>query len=443
LKTPPTVCLISLGCAKNLVNSEQMLYLLREAGFAPQPEPEGADVAVLNTCGFIESAKSEAIGEILRLAQLKENGKLKKLVVCGCLPQRYRDEILTELPEIDALVGVGSFHEIVSAVTAALEGNSLTLFGDKNAPDPEDGRVVSTGPGWAYLKIAEGCDNRCAYCVIPDIRGRFRSRPVERIVAEAEGLAARGVKELIIVAQDTTRYGLDLYGERRLVSLLRELAKIDGIRWIRLHYLYPDEIGDDLIELVAAEPKILKYLDIPIQHINSAILRRMNRRGSGDELRALFRKLRERIPGLLLRTSLIVGLPGEGEAEFEEMCAFLREAKIERAGVFAYSPEEGSAAAEMPDRCDEETAQRRLELVMALQAEIMDDFDQSRVGKTYDVLCAGAGAPGGPRIGRSFAESPDVDGVIVFRGRAEPGEIVRVRMTEARDGELYGKKVED
>jgi len=418
-----------------LVNSEQMLYLLQEAGFRLQSEPEGADVAVLNTCGFIESAKSEAIGEILRLAQLKEAGQLKKLVVCGCLPQRYRDEILTELPEIDALVGVGSFQEIVSAVSAALEGDTPALFGDQNAPDPESGRVVSTGPGWAYLKIAEGCDNRCAYCVIPDIRGRYRSRPMERIIAEARNLAARGVKELIVVAQDTTRYGLDLYGERRLVPLLRELADLGDIAWIRLHYLYPDELDDELIELVAGEPKILKYLDVPIQHINNGILRRMNRRGSGDEIRALLLKLRERIPGVVLRTSLIVGLPGEGEAEFDELCAFLREAKIERAGVFAYSPEEGSPAAEMPDRCGEATAQKRLERVVALQAEVMDAFDQSRVGKTAEVLCTG------PHTGRSFAESPDVDGVITFPGRVTPGELVRARITHAADGELYGERV--
>ncbi|MCL2342634.1 MAG: 30S ribosomal protein S12 methylthiotransferase RimO [Firmicutes bacterium] len=439
----PTVCLISLGCAKNLVNSEQMLYLLKEAGFALQSEPEGADAAVLNTCGFIESAKSEAIGEILRLARLKEAGLLKKLVVCGCLPQRYQREILAELPEIDALVGVGSFGEIVSAVRAALGGQHPALFGDKHAPDPESGRLVSTGPGWAYLKIAEGCDNRCAYCVIPDIRGKYRSRPMEKIIAEAEDLCARGVRELIIVAQDTTRYGLDLYGARKLVPLLRELAKIDGAAWIRLHYLYPDELDDALIDLVAAEPKILKYLDIPIQHIDSSILRRMNRRGSGDEIRALFKKLRERIPGLVLRTSLITGLPGEGEAEFDALCAFLRLNKLERAGVFAYSPEEGSPAAEMPDRCDGETAQKRQELVMALQAEIMDAFDRSRVGETYDVLCVGAGAPGGPRVGRSFAESPDVDGVILFSGEASPGELVRVRITEAADGELYGERVEN
>lgn len=437
----PTVCLISLGCAKNLVNSEQMLYLLDQAGFALRQSPEGADVAVLNTCGFIESAKSEAIGEILRLARLKGEGKLKKLIVCGCLPERYRDEIRAELPEIDAVLGVGSFGAIVSAVKGVLAGETPVLFGDRDAPEPESGRIVSTGPGWAYLKIAEGCDNRCAYCVIPDIRGRYRSRPMENIVAEAEGLAARGVRELIVVAQDTSRYGLDLYGERRLVPLLRELAKLPGIDWIRLHYLYPDEIDGELIALVAGEPKLLHYLDIPIQHIDDGILRRMNRRGSGDEIRALFRKLREEIPRLVLRTSLIVGLPGEGEAEFEELCDFLREAKIERAGVFTYSPEEGTPAALMPDRCDGETAQRRAELVMRLQADVMDAFDRSLAGETLDVLCEGYDRERALHFGRCYADSPDVDETLYFSGKAAPGEMVRVLITGAADGGLYGRRV--
>ena len=318
-----TFALISLGCPKNLVNSEQMLYLLDEAGYRLVPEPEGADFAIVNTCGFIDAAKSEAIENILNLAALKQQKKLGGLIVTGCLSERYQDSILQELPEIDAVLGVGSFGDIVGACNAVLEGRKASLFGDKNAPVDELPRLVSTGPGWAYLRIAEGCDNFCAFCAIPYIRGRYRSRPMENILEEARDLAAHGVKELIVIAQDITRYGTDLYGKRSLAALCRELGQIEGVEWIRLHYLYPDQFDDELIDEIAHNDKIVKYLDIPIQHINDAILKRMNRRGTGEEIRALFRTLRQRIPGLVLRTSLIAGLPGEGEAEFEELCAFL------------------------------------------------------------------------------------------------------------------------
>ena len=291
--------LISLGCAKNLVNSEQMLYLLDEAGYTLTPEPEGADLAIVNTCGFIDAAKSEAIDTILQMAELKKEGKLGGLIVCGCLTERYQDTILQELPEIDAVLGVGSFGEIVKAADAVLEGRKASFFGDRNAPVEEIPRVVSTGPSWAYLRIAEGCNNFCAFCAIPYIRGRYRSRTMENVVAEAKDLAAHGVKELIVIAQDITRYGTDLYGKRCLVKLCRELSEIEGIRWIRLHYLYPDQFDDELIDEIASNDKIVKYLDIPIQHINNQILKRMNRRGTGDEIRALFKTLRERIPGLV------------------------------------------------------------------------------------------------------------------------------------------------
>jgi len=435
--------LISLGCAKNLINSEQMLFLLDEAGHEIVPQPEGADAVIVNTCGFIDSAKSEAIENILELAQLKKEGKLGKIIVCGCLSERYRDEILTELPEIDALLGVGSFGEIVSAVESSLSGQPALLFGDKHAPIDETGRVISTGPGWAYLKIAEGCDNRCAFCVIPEIRGKFRSRPIEGILEEAVDLAAAGIKELIIIAQDITRYGVDLYGKRSLCVLLRELSKIQGIEWLRLHYLYPDEMDDELIALIASEPKIVKYLDIPIQHINNVILKRMNRRGTGDEIRVLFKTLRERIPSLVLRTSLIVGLPGEGEAEFEELCAFLREAKIERAGVFPYSPEEGTPAAKMEDRADESTASRRAQLVMDLQSNIMDEFNDLRIGQRIRVLCEGFDEFAECWYGRSEADSPDVDGKVFFTGSGIPGEFVTVEVSSILDGDLMGEIAAD
>ena len=318
-----TFALISLGCAKNLVNSEQMLYLLDEAGYVLVPDPEGADLCIINTCGFIDAAKSEAIDSILEMAELKKAGKLGALIVTGCLAERYQDTILAELPEIDAVLGISSFGDIVRAAEALERGERPQLFADRNAPVEEIPRVVSTGPGWAYLRIAEGCGNFCAFCAIPYIRGRYRSRSMENVLAEARDLAAHGVKELIVIAQDITRYGSDLYGGRCLAELCRELGKIEGVEWIRLHYLYPDQFDEELIDEIANNPKIVKYLDIPIQHINDEILRRMNRRGTGGEIRALFRTLRGRIPGLVLRTSLIAGLPGEGEREFEELCTFL------------------------------------------------------------------------------------------------------------------------
>ena len=431
------VALISLGCAKNLINSEQMLYLLEEAGFELVPEADGADAVLVNTCGFIESAKTEAIDQILALGSLKEQGRLGKIIVAGCLSERYKEELLQEMPEVDAVLGVGSYGGIEGILRKTMDGERVADFGDNNAPEPETDRIVTTGPAWAYIKIAEGCDNRCSYCVIPRIRGRYRSRPTERILDEARRLADRGVKELIVVAQDITRYGTDLYGERRLYELLEGLSRIDGIEWIRLHYLYPDQIDDRLIDLIAKNKKILKYLDIPIQHISDPILKRMNRRGTGGDIRRLIPKLRERIPGVVLRTSLIAGLPGEGDREFEELCAFLREAEFERGGVFVFSPEEGTAAAEM-DRPDEETARHRQELLFDLQNEIMERFHRERIGTCVRVLCEGT--EDGFYIGRSYAESPDIDGGILFTGEhMKPGDFVTVRLTGTMNGVPIGE----
>ncbi len=434
-----TFALISLGCPKNLVNSEQMLYLMTEAGFRLVPDPEGADLAIINTCGFIDSAKSEAIDTILETATYKKNGTLGGIIVTGCLAERYKDSIQEELPEIDAVLGVGSFGDIVEASKAVLEQNSFRAFADNSAAVDEIPRVVSTGPSWTYLRIAEGCNNFCAFCAIPFIRGRYRSREMENILEEANDLAAHGIKELIVIAQDITRYGTDLYGHRCLAELCRKLSAIEGIEWIRLHYLYPDQFDDELIDEIAQNDKIVKYLDIPIQHINNDILKRMNRRGTGDEIRALFAKLRTRIPGLVLRTSLIAGLPGEGEAEFEELCAFLREARIERAGVFPFSPEEGTPAAEMPAVSAEE-AQRRADLIMELQAPIMDDFNRSFIGKTIRVLCEGRDEESGFLMGRSFADSPEIDGYVLFEGFCPPGEFADVLITSAEDGILHGEE---
>ena len=439
MDTGKTFALISLGCAKNLVNSEQMLYLLDEAGYKLTPEPAGADLAIVNTCGFIDAAKSEAIDTILEMAELKKEGRLGGLIVCGCLSERYKDSILQELPEIDAVLGVGSFGEIVKAADAVLAGRQTRFFGDRDAPVEEIPRVVSTGPSWAYLRIAEGCNNFCAFCAIPYIRGHYRSRSLQNVVAEAKDLAAHGVKELIVIAQDITRYGTDLYGKRCLAQLCRELAKIEGIRWIRLHYLYPDQFDEELIEEIAGNDKIVKYLDIPIQHINNKILKAMNRRGTGDEIRALFKTLRERIPGLVLRTSLIAGLPGEGEAEFEELCEFLREAKIQRVGVFPFSPEEGTPAAKMP-HCSEEEARRRADLILQLQAPIMDAFCQSFVGRTIEVLVTDYDEDEQCWVGRSYADSPEIDGEVRFDGACREGDMVKVAVTGAEDGILYGEE---
>ena len=436
-----TFAMISLGCAKNLVNSEQMLYLMDEAGFKLVPDPEGADLAIVNTCGFIDAAKTEAIDTILQLAELKRAGSLGGLIVTGCLAERYKDSILQELPEIDAVLGVGSFGAIVQASESVLEGKGLRLFAGNSQPVEEIPRVVSTGPAWAYLRIAEGCDNFCAFCAIPHIRGRYRSRSLENILAEARELAQHGVKELIVIAQDITRYGTDLYGKRCLAQLCRELKQIEGVEWIRLHYLYPDQFDDELIDEIATNEKIVKYLDIPIQHINNTILKRMNRRGTGDEIRALFSELRRRIPGLVLRTSLIAGLPGEGEAEFEELCAFLREAKIERAGVFPFSPEEGTPAAKMP-HVDAEEAQRRAELIMELQEPIMDAFCQSLVGQTLRVLCEGWDEENNCLTGRCYADSPDIDGQVLFTGACSDGDMTDVLITSSENGLLYGREVD-
>jgi ribosomal protein S12 methylthiotransferase len=426
------VALISLGCAKNLINSEQMLYLLGEAGYEITDTPEGADAVVVNTCGFIEAAKNEAIETILELGAAKAAGNVGRIIVAGCFAQRYKTEILDELPEIDAVVGTGSYGEIVRAVGAARSGRRAAIFGEPGQ-EGETGRVLSTPGPWAYIKIAEGCDNRCAYCVIPQLRGGFRSRTAENIVAEARALCDSGVSELILVAQDTARYGLDIYGERRLPALLDELGGIEALKWIRLHYLYPDEVDDALIDAIAGGVKTLKYLDIPIQHINDGILKRMNRRGTGAEIRALVRRVRERLPGAVIRTSLITGLPGEGEAEFEELCDFLREARIERAGVFTYSPEDGTPAAAM-ERPDSETAGRRAELIEDIQSRIMDEYNAGRVGERCSVLIEGL--RDGGYYGRSYAESPGIDGCVLVEGEGlRVGDFVDVAVTGA-DGDL-------
>lgn len=438
---PYTIHFIPLGCEKNVVNCEQMMALCRQAGHTLTNDPAGADVAVVNTCGFLTSASEEAIGHILRMAELKKEGKLKKILVTGCMTERYRGEVTAELPEVDGILGTGSYKDIVDAVESVMAGGTVSRFDDISAPVDEFGRVLTTPPHYAYLRIAEGCDNWCAFCIIPKLRGRYRSRPMDKVLAEARSLADRGVKELIVIAQDITRYGTDWDGERHLADLLEELVKLP-FRWIRLHYLYPEQIDDRLIDVIAREPKILNYLDIPLQHCNDAILKRMNRRGDKAYIEDLLAKLKSRIPGLVLRTSLITGLPGEGEAEFEELCQFLWDQRMLRAGVFPYSPEEGTPAAKM-DRVDTEEAVRRAELVVDIQSRIMDEWNESMQGEVLEVLCDGFDGQAMMYAGRSYAESPDIDGKIWFTAErdVETGTFVNVRITGVMDGELTGEAV--
>ena len=436
-----TVSFISLGCAKNQVDCEQMMYLMVQAGWELRPEPEDVELVVINTCGFIDAAKSEAIENILAVGQKKAEGRVGKILVTGCLAQRYRQEVLTELPEVDGVLGTGSYHDVVWAAKRLLEGRAVSEFGSIHAPVEETGRILTTPRYYSFLKIAEGCDNCCAFCVIPKLRGRFRSRAMEDILAEAEGLAQNGAKELIVVAQDTSRYGIDRYGERKLPELLRRLCRIEGIHWVRVHYTYPDELSDELIDTVASEPKIVKYLDIPIQHVNDGILKKMNRRGDKAYLEALFTKLRDRIPGLVIRTSLIAGLPGEGEAEFEELCDFLRRRRLERVGAFAFSPEEGTPAAKM-DYPDEETARRRADYIAQLQSEVLDAWNEARFDSVMEVLTEDW--DGEFYYGRTYADSPGIDGTVRFTSETEhqPGEFVQVLILGAEDGELMGREVE-
>lgn len=434
--------LISLGCAKNLVDSEHMLARLREVGHEIVTDMDDAEVGIVNTCGFIESAKAEAIETILETAQYKQNGSMQGLVVTGCLAQRYRDEIETELPEVDVICGTGSYENIVEAVEAAYGHEKRAYFGAMDEADLGGSRSRLT-PGYtAYFKIAEGCSNTCAYCIIPKLRGKYRSRDFDALLEEARILSDAGVKELIVIAQDITKYGIDLYGKRRLPELLRELCKMN-FTWIRLHYLYPDQITDELIDVIAEEDKIVKYLDIPLQHVSKRILRAMRRPGDRESLTALIQKLREKIPGVVLRTSLIVGLPGETEEEFTELCEFLQEVRIERAGVFEFSPEEGTIAAEMPDQIDDETKENRRLIVEELQSGVIDEYNLSRVHEEMDVLCEGFDEDANMYYGRTYADSVEVDGKVWFVSEepCQAGEFVQVRIDDSLGADLSGVRV--
>ena len=436
---------ISLGCAKNQVDCERMMYRVQEAGHTVKADVVGSDVVVINTCGFIDSAKSEAIDYILQTAALKAEGLVGKILVTGCLSQRYQQVILEEMPEVDGILGTGSYTEVVPAIEALLQDETVVDFGSIDAPEQETGRIVTTPEHYAFIKIAEGCDNRCSYCIIPYLRGKFRSRQMDDVLYEARLLAASGVKELIVVAQDTSRYGTDLPGHKRLLpELLRQMCQIEGLEWIRVHYVYPDEIDHDFIDVMATEPKIVKYLDIPIQHCNSKILKLMNRRGDGTFLRELFAKLRARIPGLVLRTSVITGLPGEGEEEFTELCEFLREQRLERVGAFPFSPEEGTPAYDM-EHPDSEVAQQRAQMVEMIQSRIMDDYNEAMMGKTMQILVDGYDEELEQFFGRTYADSPEIDGRVWIASKEplQEGEFVTVTIDGCIDGELSGYVVEE
>lgn len=439
------VSMVSLGCAKNLVDSERMLASLRQGGYVLTPDPADADIAIVNTCGFIQSAKEEAIDTILELAALKQSGSLKKLVVTGCLAERYKEQVAEQFPEADAVIGIGDQTEIVRILDQLTAGERVTRFAPKCNMPLTGKRIIATLPFFAYLKIAEGCSNGCTYCAIPAIRGKFRSVPMEDVLAEANALAKNGVTELIVIAQDTTRYGEDLYGVSKLPEMLTELCKIDGFRWIRVLYCYPERITDELIDVIAKEPKIVKYLDIPIQHCNDEILRNMRRKCTAEMLRTLFAKLRARIPALTLRTTLLVGFPGETEEQFNELAEFVQEMRFDRMGCFAYSEEEGTLAAKMENQVDEDVRQHRAELLMEQQMPISAELNADRVGTVTEAVIEHYDVQSGMWLARTAADAPDVDGRLYLAGTPDAlkvGQYVQVRLTSTVDDyDLMGEVI--
>ena len=434
---------ISLGCSKNLVDTEVMLRTLHDAGFEITPDETEAEIIIINTCGFIESAKQEAIDNILDAEKLKEWGKCRHIIATGCLVERYREEVMKELPEVDALIGVGSLSDIAEACRAVLRGEKYTSFKDKNTSKLGGDRILTTADHTAYLKIAEGCDNKCTYCAIPLIRGKFRSRAIEDIVNEARDLEALGVKELNLIAQDTTRYGLDIYGEYSLARLVREICKATSIPWIRLLYCYPDKITDELIEELRDNPRLVKYMDIPIQHISDKILKRMNRHGDKALIKSTVSKLRAEVPGIILRTTAMVGFPGEDNDDFTELCEFVKEAKFDRFGAFTFSEEEGTLAVSLDEKVDEQTKQDRYDILMQTQLTVTEDKNADNVGKTLEVLCDGFDTVAEVYYGRSYADAPDVDGRVYFTSKKKiaAGEFVSVKITEALDYDLVGEAI--
>lgn len=435
------VGMVSLGCPKNQVDAERMLYLLRKDGYELVSDAALSDVVIINTCGFIESAKQEAIETILEFCTLKQEGRIKSVIVTGCLSERYKDEVLKEIPELDAVVGLGSNENICEIIRDVLKGAQITSFGEKESLCFDDKRIISTPSNFAFIKIAEGCNNCCTYCAIPSIRGRFRSRKIEDIVSEAEKIAEQGFTELVVVAQDTTRYGEDIYGEPKLAELLKKLCKIEGLKWIRTLYMYPERITDELIDTIAKEEKLVKYFDIPIQHCNSEVLKRMNRKGDKQSLIQLIEKIRNKIPDVILRTTLIAGFPGETEEQFEELCEFVSQVRFERLGCFAYSQEEGTAAAKLKNQIDEDIKKHRCEIIYDTQLRISDEFNQSLLGSELEVVVEGFDRYAECFFGRSSMDAPDIDGKIFFTGdkKLSLGEYVTVKINDILDYDLLGE----
>ena len=427
------VGIVSLGCAKNRVDAEMLLFTLKSRGYELVGDPADADAVIVNTCGFIESAKQESIDEIIELGKLKAEGKIKAIIVTGCLAERYQNEITRQLYEVDAAVGIGGNEKIADIVAEVLGGKKTELFPEKELLPLEGGRVQSTPFYTAYLKIAEGCDNRCTYCAIPLIRGGFRSRKPEDVIAEAKRLAESGVKELNVIAQDTTRYGEDLFGEPQTAKLLKELCKIDGFEWIRVLYCYPDRVTDELIDVIASEDKIVKYIDLPLQHCNGEVLKRMNRRGDRESLTALINKIKAKIPNVVIRSTFITGFPGETEEQFEELAEFAAEVKFQRLGCFPYSQEEDTPAAEMPDQIDEDIRQKRADIIMEHQQGVMADWCETLVGTEIKVLVEGYDRLAERYFGRTYADAPEVDGCVFFSAKSRKpaaGEFVKVMVSD-------------
>ncbi len=440
------ISFISLGCDKNLVDSEVMLGLLRDKGYTLINDETEADVIVVNTCGFIQDAKEESIGTIIEMGQYKENGKCKALIVTGCLAQRYQDELIKEMPEIDAILGVSNYDKVIEAVESVLDNKKYVAFEDNDhVPEEYINRVISSTGYSAYLKIAEGCDNHCTYCIIPKIRGKIKSRTMESLIEETKYLAQNGVKELILVAQDTTKYGIDIYGEKKLPALLRELCRVDGIEWIRLLYCYPEEITDELIEVMRDEEKVLNYLDMPIQHANNDILRRMARKGTKEMITDAISKLRKAIPDICLRTTLITGFPGETREQFEDMKEFVQDVRFDRLGVFSYSPEEGTPAALFENQIDDDIKEARKDEIMALQQGISKSINEELVGKTYSVIIEGYMPEDRVYCGRTYRDAPDVDGMIFVSCPYElmSGDIINVRVSSSNEYDLIGEIINE
>lgn len=436
------VGMVSLGCPKNQMDAELMLAKLRDAGMTITPDSGLAEVVIVNTCGFIEDAKKESIDNILEFAQLKKEGQIQKIIVTGCLAERYQEELVRELPECDGVLGLGANGDIVEAVRAVMRGEPMVRFPDKSCWKLDGARLQTTPSFFAYLRVGDGCNNCCAYCAIPKIRGPLRSREMESLVAEARTLAENGVRELVLVAQDTTLYGEDLYGESRLPELLERLCEIDGLAWIRLLYCYPEHITDRLLDVIAAQEKVLPYLDIPIQHCSGKVLRAMNRTGDAAWLKELIAHIRRKVPGMVLRTTVMTGFPGEGEEEFEELCDFIQEVRFERLGCFAFSPEEGTAAVDLPDQVPEEEKNRRRELVMEEQARIAGEYNEAQVGRIIPVLVESYDRYAECWFGRSPADAPDIDCKVFFtcpKGAVKPGDLIRVTVTDSMDWDLMGE----